>query len=202
MGGFKSLLKSVEINENSSYKPHISTTGPLLTPYPWEAISILATSSDTVLYSLQTAGQGMELVREIHNLGATGIKIRRISVADSVFIKNLKAVKQEIDELGNKMIVHAMTLSQAKVALKLGAKYLVHSVEDQLIDDEFIELAKQNDVIYCPTLIVSRGYLNAFKSLKDQFSFNDPNQVIDDRTKELLSRTRDYFKYFPDPGKL
>jgi imidazolonepropionase-like amidohydrolase len=46
----------------------------------------------------------------------------------------------------------------AKAALRAGARYLVHSVEDEPIDDEFIALAKRNDVIYCPTLFVRLGY--------------------------------------------
>jgi imidazolonepropionase-like amidohydrolase len=46
----------------------------------------------------------------------------------------------------------------AKAALRAGADYLVHSVEDYAVDDEFIALARARDVLYCPTLFVYEGY--------------------------------------------
>jgi hypothetical protein len=45
--------------------------------------------------------------------------------------------------------------------LRAGADYLVHSVDDAPIDDEFLTLAKQNRVLYCPTLYVFSGYIEA-----------------------------------------
>jgi imidazolonepropionase-like amidohydrolase len=42
--------------------------------------------------------------------------------------------------------------------MRAGADYLVHSVEDEAIDDEFVALAKRNRVVYCPTLFVLMGY--------------------------------------------
>src|SRR5260221_682247 len=42
--------------------------------------------------------------------------------------------------------------------------YLVHSVEDQLVDDEFLALAKRNHAIYCPTLFVVMGYRYALSN--------------------------------------
>jgi imidazolonepropionase-like amidohydrolase len=56
------------------------------------------------------------------------------------------------------LAVHATELKTAKIALRAGARYLVHSVGDEPIDDEFIDLAKRNNVIYCPTLWVHLGY--------------------------------------------
>jgi imidazolonepropionase-like amidohydrolase len=76
---------------------------------------------------------------------------------------------------------------------------LVHSVEDQPIDEEFIRLAKEAKVIYCPTLIVSRGYYNAYKALKGDFALNDPNNAVDPETKNLLLSAHKFYKYFPNP---
>ena len=56
------------------------------------------------------------------------------------------------------LAVHATELAVAKAALRAGADYLVHSVEDLPVDEEFIGLARKNQVLYCPTLFVIEGY--------------------------------------------
>ena len=65
---------------------------------------------------------------------------------------------------GVRLAVHATELAVAKAALRAGADYLVHSVEDAPVDDEFIELMKRNNAIYCPTLFVTMGYKYAFSN--------------------------------------
>jgi len=55
--------------------------------------------------------------------------------------------------------------SVAKAALRAGADFLVHSVFDQPVDDEFIALAKARNVVYCPTLFVTMGYPLALSNL-------------------------------------
>jgi imidazolonepropionase-like amidohydrolase len=42
---------------------------------------------------------------------------------------------------------------------------LVHSVDDQPVDDEFIALARQAGAIYCPTLTVLSGYSQLYAAL-------------------------------------
>jgi imidazolonepropionase-like amidohydrolase len=59
---------------------------------------------------------------------------------------------------GIRLAVHATELTTAKAALRAGADVLVHSVTDEPVDDEFLALAKQNRVVYVPTLFVSMGY--------------------------------------------
>ncbi len=59
---------------------------------------------------------------------------------------------------GVPLAVHATELQVAKAALRAGANFLVHSVEDAPVDAEFLELARQRSVLYCPTLFVMNGY--------------------------------------------
>jgi imidazolonepropionase-like amidohydrolase len=59
---------------------------------------------------------------------------------------------------GIRLAVHATELAVAKAALRAGADYLVHSVEDAPLDEEFLELARARNVLYCPTLSVYDGY--------------------------------------------
>src|SRR6056297_2392035 len=90
---------------------------------------------------------------------------------------------EDIERLGNQMIAHATTLDQAKAALRNGTKLLVHSVSDVEVDDEFIQLALENETIYNPTLIVSNGYNDAYLAAAgiDPIDITDPNNCVDDK---------------------
>ena len=65
---------------------------------------------------------------------------------------------------GVRLAVHATELVVAKASLRAGADFLVHSVEDEPIDDEFLALAKKNRALYCPTLFVVMGYRYALSN--------------------------------------
>ena len=69
-----------------------------------------------------------------------------------------KAAADAAHEGGVRLAVHATQLVVAKAALRAGADYLVHSVEDEPVDAEFIALAKSRHALYCPTLFVRMGY--------------------------------------------
>lgn len=75
------------------------------------------------------------------------------------------------------LAVHATELVVAKAALRAGADYLVHSVEDRPVDDEFIALMKARGAAYCPTLFVTLGYDLA---LSDQWRATDAEQRLAD----------------------
>ncbi len=96
---------------------------------------------------------------------------------------------------GVPLAVHATELVVAKAALRAGADYLVHSIEDQPVDDEFIALAKKNHAIYCPTLFVSMGYRyalsNTWKATEAEKRLADPQILaamndLDKIPKDLL----------------
>lgn len=70
----------------------------------------------------------------------------------------VKAAGDAAHAAGLRLAVHATELVTAKAALRAGADYLVHSVINEPVDEEFIELAMRNKIIYCPTLFVFQGY--------------------------------------------
>ena len=70
----------------------------------------------------------------------------------------VKAAGDAAHAAGVRLAVHATELVTAKASLRAGADYLVHSVTDEPIDDEFIALAKRNQAIYCPTIFVFNSY--------------------------------------------
>ncbi len=90
----------------------------------------------------------------------------------------VKSIGDAAHAAGRKLAVHATELLVAKAALRAGADFLVHSVFDQPVDDEFVALAKKNGVIYCPTLFVTDGYLltlsNTWKATPEEARRADP----------------------------
>jgi imidazolonepropionase-like amidohydrolase len=199
VGGYEwslALPESAELNLNA---PHVASAGPLLTPVPQENLAIINRPGDRQLIQLTSPELGRERVQKQTAMGATGIKIWMIALQDTLFMKSLQAVTEEVALRKNKLIVHATRLDQAKEALRLGAKVLVHSVDDQAVDDEFIDLAREQEVVYCPTLVVMRGYNNASKALQNNFTVDDPNRVVDPETSNLINSGHLFFKYYPDP---
>jgi imidazolonepropionase-like amidohydrolase len=78
----------------------------------------------------------------------------------------VQAAGDAAHDAGKRLAVHATELLVAKAALRAGADYLVHSVFDEPVDDEFIALLRQRKALYCPTLFVMNGYALA---LSDQW---------------------------------
>ncbi|MEN2284211.1 amidohydrolase family protein [Algoriphagus sp. SE2] len=198
LGGFAWTLDLQRSAENNPNAPHVAAAGLLLTPPSINKTTYSRTPTDSQFISITSSEIGIEAVRLNDSLGATGIKIHEIYLDDTVFMNSMIAVKNEIAARNKKMIVDAVTLEQAKQALLFGAKILAHSVGDQPIDEEFISLAKELDIIYCPTLVVFGGYITAYRSLKTGFEINDPNNVIDERTRNLLKSSSRFLQYFPD----
>jgi len=197
VGGFNWTLGLQQSAEKNLNAPHVAASGMLLTPASKEQTAISNTATDSVFVNLTSPEIGRRTVRLNDSLGATGIKIHQLFLQDTVFMKSMLAVQDEIAKTNNKMIVHATTLEQAKQALRFNAKILVHSVDDYPIDDEFVRLAKEMNVIYCPTLIVLKGYLRAFESLQTDFILNDPNNAVDADTKLLMQSASSFFKFNP-----
>lgn len=77
----------------------------------------------------------------------------------------VRAVGDAAHEAGIPLAVHATELETAKAALRAGADYLVHSVEDVPVDADFLALMKRNKALYCPTLWVESGYDYMFAGL-------------------------------------
>src|SRR5207244_411370 len=76
----------------------------------------------------------------------------------------VKAAGDAAHAAGVRLAVHATELVVAKASLRAGADFLVHSVEDAPIDDEFLALAQKNRALYCPTLFVTLGYRYALSN--------------------------------------
>jgi imidazolonepropionase-like amidohydrolase len=187
VGGFPWSIARQESAEANLKAPHVAAAGTLLSPVPQQDLETFNTPSEKQLLELKTPELGRQVVVQNTALGSTGIKIWQIDLQNAGFMEALEAVALETRIRGNKLIVHATDLDQAKKALELEAKVLVHSVDDEEVDVAFLARARQLDIIYIPTLVVLHGYYFTYKAILDGgFAINDPNRVVDSHTRALL----------------
>ena len=143
--------------EDDPQAPRVAAAGPLLSTVDhWinlpEAKQIVYIGSDSAARAQVRAN----LAR-----GAAAIKVWYVvrANADTAALKAVvRSAAEETHRLGARLIVHATGLWEAKDALRAGADLLVHGVMSQPVDDEFLQLARQRNVIYTPTLTVGEGY--------------------------------------------
>lgn len=195
VGGMTWSIDFEETAELNAMAPHVAAAGPLLTPVPGAPFDL---PSDRVLVQLDSDETGVKMVQYVSALGSTGVKFWGLDEDNPEYMGYVEAAADEIERQGNQMIAHATTLAQAKAALRNGTKLLVHSVSDVEVDDEFIQLALENETIYNPTIIVDDGYLNAYLAAAgmEPLSITDPRGCVDDRTIELIN-SADQFSDHP-----
>ena len=106
----------------------------------------------------------------------------------------VKAAGDAAHAAGVRLAVHATELVVAKASLRAGADYLVHSVEDEPVDDEFLALAKKNRALYCPTLFVVMGYRyalsNTWQPTEAERRLGDPQIVAALRDLDRIPRDK------------
>jgi len=87
-----------------------------------------------------------------------------------------------------KQIASPGSMREAKVAIRAGATLLVHSIFSEDVDDEFIQLVVDNDVIYTPTIAVIPNWIRAVTSaaLGTPNQADDPNGCVDPGTREKI----------------
>jgi imidazolonepropionase-like amidohydrolase len=144
--------------------PRMAVAGPLISMVERPQLDL----GDPPIIRIDTPEAGLALVRRALARDADYIKVWFIhQPGDDLAAQEaiVKAAGDAAHAVGKKLAVHATELVVAKAALRAGADFLVHSVFDAPVDDEFIELARRNHVIYCPTLFVLKGYPLALSNL-------------------------------------
>ncbi|MCG2462173.1 amidohydrolase family protein [Flavobacteriaceae bacterium F89] len=153
---------------DKSFSPSIFITGPLLTTYEPKVYENL--EKDEPFTLTKTIEDGINGVNQQLKYNPDFIKIWYIAGNDGLNIeesahKNLPiiiAIINEAHKSNLKVAVHATQRFTAQLAVENGADFLVHSVDDEILKDDFVQLMKKNKTILCPTLIVHSGYLNTF----------------------------------------
>ncbi len=190
VGGYAWSLDLPARAENDSLAPRVAAAGPLLSTVDhW--VTLPGERQFLLLKDAESAKAG---VAYLASRGAKAVKVWYLVRPDLPVTATEPAVLAagaEARKLGLPLIVHATGLAEAKVALKAGAKLLVHSVSDLPVDDEFLALLKSSGAIYCPTLVVLDGYVAVAKGFASHapVAFDDPNGCVDPSTKARLAET-------------
>ena len=162
------FLKQREDFRDKDFSPTIFITGPLLTTYEPQVYENLGDDEPFIL--TKNIEDGINGVKKQLPLKPDFIKIWYIAGADGFSVeesarKNLPIVKAIINEAHKnnlKIAVHATQRITAQLAVENGADFLVHSVDDEVLKPEFVQLMKKNKTVLCPTLIVHDGYVKTF----------------------------------------
>ena len=100
--------------------------------------------------------QAMERVNAAADMGANIIKLRvddNLGASEKMPPEIYAAVIETAHARGLRLAAHLYYLEDAKGLLEAGADLIAHSVRDEAIDDQLVELLTENDVCYCPTLM-------------------------------------------------
>jgi imidazolonepropionase-like amidohydrolase len=139
------------------YAPRTAVAGPLVSTVSRPQMDI----GDPPIIEVSSPEEARELVKKQLAYAPDLVKIWFIVPRDGDFTPNLPIIEATIDEAhaaGVRVAVHATQLEAARAAVELGADVLVHSVDDEMVDDDFVALVKESGAVYTSTLIVMEGY--------------------------------------------
>lgn len=144
----------------SSAAPRVVATGPLISMIARPQLDL----GDPPIIRIGSPDEARELVARELERKPDYIKVWYIHLpGDDLEAQEaiVRATADAAHAAGLRLAVHATELVVAKSALRAGADYLVHSVQDAPIDEEFIAMARARHILYCPTLFVTQGYFYA-----------------------------------------
>lgn len=151
--------------DTTAMAPTVVTAGPLISSVERPRLDL----GDPPILQIQTPEAARTEVRKQVDAGVDLIKIWYI-VGDGSPADYRPVVEATIDEAhraDKRVAVHATELETARTAVEAGADILVHSVFDEPVDDAFVRLLRENDVLYTPTLMVLQRYRETFAQQLD-----------------------------------
>ena len=140
----------------SKKAPRVIVAGPLISTIDRPKLD----RGDPPIVKVTNNDEVDALVDKLATAKADLIKIWFIAFEELDFEKNLLLVKRTIDRshaAGIRVAVHATELETARASVIAGADILVHSIDDAVVDDDFIEAIKKAGTIYTPAISVLEG---------------------------------------------
>ncbi len=150
--------------DTTAAAPTVVTAGPLISSVERPRLN----EGDPPILQITTPEAGRKEVREQVEAGVDLVKIWYI-VRDTPadYRPVVEATIDEAHAAGKRVAVHATELETARAAVEAGADVLVHSVFDEPVDEAFVRLLGENDVLYTPTLMVQERYNQTFAQQLD-----------------------------------
>lgn len=160
-GGPRWNLDVNEKAEQMAQAPRVVVAGPLISSVARPKLDL----GDPPILQVETPEEAREVAQRQAEAGFDIIKIWYIvgqGQTPADFRPVAEAAIETAHEAGLPAAVHATELETARAAVEAGADVLVHSVFDQPVDDAFVQLLRENDVIYVPTIMVRERYGEVF----------------------------------------
>ena len=204
VGGHPWTTTLPDLFEEDPHGAHVRAAGPLVT-----FARVPALQADEELYTflpMSSDQEALESVSRVAAMGSSALKVWYLRVPEAeraAMDRRLTRIGEAARDAGLDLIVHATGLREAKAALRAGAALLVHSVEDELVDDEFLSLARQNGTVYAPTLVVGEIWARAMISvvLDTPQQLDDPNGCVDPATVALARNTGELQAFLPERNR-
>lgn len=176
VGATIDFLKQRDSFKTKTYAPSVYMTGPLLTT--WQPAIYKNLKNDEPFFEMKTEEDARKYVQRQLAAKADFIKIWFIVLDQNTEAgarKLLPIVKTVIDEAHKnnlRVAVHATERITAQLAVENGADYLVHGIDDEVVQDDFVKMLKAKNVVLCPTLVVAGNYAEVFAQ-QYQVSYTD-----------------------------
>ena len=141
--------------------PRVAVAGPLISSVSRPQLDL----GDPPIVKIETPEQAREFVCKLAAQNPDLVKIWYIVDKDhpvESFRPIAHATIEESHAHKIRVAVHATELETARAAVEEGADILVHSVIDKPVDDAFVKLLKERNIILCPTLVVFERYGRTF----------------------------------------
>ena len=150
--------------DTTARAPTVVTAGPLISSVERPRLD----EGDPPILQITSPEAARQEVREQVEAGVDLIKIWYIvRESPANYRPVVEATVNEAHAAGKRVAVHATQLETARAAVEAGADILVHSVFDEPVDEGFVQLLKENDVLYTPTLVVRERYSQTFAQQLD-----------------------------------
>ena len=190
MGGYSWIWDLRPRTAANPDAPRVAAVGPLLSAHEhW--LNLPAERQFLAMTDEKTVRQDVRYLAANH---ADAIEVWLVPQRDhppAEMAARLRAAADEARNLGLPLIADATALGEAKEALRVGAKFLAHSVSDAPVDAEFIAMARKNGTIYCPTLTLFAGYGRLWEAIATGKPpvVDDPNGCVDATIRERVAET-------------
>ena len=187
--------------EHDSMAPHVRAAGPALTRAPRVDLRV-----DEDIYTdlpMATPGDVHASVATLKSIGASTVTVRYNAPTTSTqadLDARLSDIGAAARAAGLDLIVETTELRVAKAALRAGAVMLLHGVEDEPADDEFLTLVQTTHAAYAPTLLAERDGVRAFASivLGMRYPLDDPGRCVDSATVAKIAAVAPLRLRIPD----
>ena len=152
--------------DTTATAPRVTVAGPLISSVERPKLH----EGDPPILKVDTPDEARAEVRRQVEAGVDLVKIWYIvrpGETPAAFRPIAEATIDEAHAAGTRVAVHATQLETARAAVEAGADILVHSVFNAPVDDAFVQLLNENDVLYTPTLMVRERYRETFAQALD-----------------------------------